>query len=251
MIRRVMRRRAALACVVTGACGFSAPRGAGPDGEVAPGDGGAIDDGLIAWYRMDQLVDAAEDATGHGHLGTCTSCPEVVPGRIGSGFRFGGNVRIDVASAADLRLTSGFTVALWLSFDVIPTSEYACAVNQLLSGTVFNTWQLCYRMSTKSWFFGTQTSSGFNALEKSESPVAGTWYHMAISWDGNIKQLWLNGSKIDEDTARGIVFDDEAIAIGADIDNNTHLHAFPGILDDVRIYNRALNEPEIMRLANP
>ena len=247
-----MRRRDALACVVIGACGFSSPRGAGPDGAVAPGDGAALDDGLIAWYRMDQLVaDAAEDATGHGHRGTCTSCPAVVPGRIGSGFRFGGNARIDVASAADLRLTSGFTVALWLSFDVIPSYEYACAVNKLLSGTVFNTWQLCYRMSNKSWFFGTQTTSGFNALEQSASPAAGTWYHVAISWDGNIKQLWLNASRIDESDARGIVFDDEAITIGADIDNGAHRNAFPGILDDVRIYNRALSELEIMRLATP
>lgn len=258
MIRRAMRRRVALPCLVLGACGFSAPGALDPAGDDAPGDdapagGDTLDDGLIAWYPMDRLAGSTvEDATGRGHTGTCATCPAVVPGRLGSGFRFGGpNARIDVPSMADLRLTSGFTVALWLSFDAPPASEYSCTANKLLNGTVYNTWQLCYRMSNQSWFFGTQTSSGFAALEEPAPPAAGTWHHLAIWWDGDRKQIWLNGAKIDEATVRGVVFDDAPITIGADIDNNAHRHGFPGILDEIRIYDRPLTGSEIARLASP
>src|SRR3569833_547225 len=151
--------------VLLGACGFTpatssiardappvvldAPADAAPDAQPAT---------LIAYYPMDELP--MVDATGHGHDGTCTACPNSVgSGQVAKAFSFN-NARVDVASAADLRTETG-TIAAWVVFDATPLAgQYACpfgvVYDTIPSG---NTWQLCLRDSPQ-WAVFMQTKSG-------------------------------------------------------------------------------------------
>src|SRR3978361_1437589 len=98
--------RAAAFCVLAG-CGFAPVPGAiARDAVVAGGDAppDAVPDAqpasLIAYYPMDSLP--MMDATGHGHDGTCTSCPgSVGSGQVAKAYSFN-NDRVDVPSAPDL-----------------------------------------------------------------------------------------------------------------------------------------------------
>ena len=151
--------------VLLGACGFtpatsSIARDAPPMVLDAPADAApdAQPANLIAYYPMDELP--MVDATGHGHDGTCTACPNSVgSGQVAKAFSFN-NARVDVASAADLRTETG-TIAAWVVFDATPSAgQYACPF-----GVVYttipngNTWQLCLRDSTQ-WAVFMQTQSG-------------------------------------------------------------------------------------------
>jgi hypothetical protein len=70
------------------------------------------------------------------------------------------------------------------------------------------------------------------------------WNHFALTWDGATKRLVLNGTEIKRGAASS-VFDDDAMLIGADREDGVLSEGFVGQLDELRIYDRALTDPEI------
>jgi hypothetical protein len=78
-----------------------------------------------------------------------------------------------------------------------------------------------------------------------------TWYHVALTWEGGNYAVYVNG----EEKANGSYTGLDALNTVADIgnDGNTdgRTEAFNGLLDDVRIYDRALSADEMSQLASP
>jgi hypothetical protein len=211
--------------------------------------------GLVAWYPMGSLAnDATPDATGHGHDGICSTtggtCPMIVAGRIGAALRFDGtNDHFTVAIAPDLDTTLGFTVAAWIWIDA-PPSAYSCFVNKVIGTGGNDSWSACVTPGTQI-FFGTNltgTDAGDALLTPQSSVPINSWHHVAIRWDGALKSVSLDGIEKAGDQA-ATAFDDNPILIGYDLDNGAPVAPFAGILDEVRIYNRALTQAEITLLA--
>jgi len=259
-----MRAVVLASCCVLGACGFSISSGvapeagaddsppldatSNPDGD-APADANLVTMGLVAWYKMDSLS-PIEDSSGHGHTGTCTSCPDLVPGKIGSGFEFNGvSELVTVASTAELNTTAGFTVAFWVQFDMLPGNSYSCPVSKVFGAGNANSWQLCYEAAQTAWMFGAQTTSGFTFLRRTPGPATDVWIHSAITYDGSTRRIWLNGASVIDQSGAAIMFDTMPIAIGADLEAGQPGSQFRGIVDDVRIYNRVLTAAELTLLA--
>ena len=71
------------------------------------------------------------------------------------------------------------------------------------------------------------------------------WDHIAATFDGNTRALWLNGHLLVSDTPFGHNVAANNFAVGKTVGNEY----FSGQLDDVRIYNRALSLGEIQSLA--
>jgi len=70
--------------------------------------------------------------------------------------------------------------------------------------------------------------------------------HVAATYDGTNMKLYINGTQEGEDFPFGnIVPNDVGVGIGADHLGN---RKFKGVIDDVRIYNRALSSVEIQDL---
>lgn len=78
----------------------------------------------------------------------------------------------------------------------------------------------------------------------------GTWIHAAIRWDGVTKALFLDGQLSSAHAAaeRTLLVGD--VVLGADQAFGSQISPFPGLVDDVRIYDAALTDDEIQRLAN-
>jgi len=101
-----------------------------------------------------------------------------------------------------------------------------------------------------TWHFANNLFSGTVTTPppalSSTIPVIGTWYHVAASVDATIfGQIWINGileaSGTSADTATGTT-----LSIGT---TNGFPRAYTnGILDDVRIYNRVLNDDEVQTI---
>ena len=74
-----------------------------------------------------------------------------------------------------------------------------------------------------------------------------TWTHVAFSYDGNYLKLYLNGvlDAVSKEVSGTINPAGTNLAIG---NNLSKTRGFKGIIDEVRIYNRALNAAEIKRL---
>ncbi|MHC4510441.1 MAG: LamG-like jellyroll fold domain-containing protein, partial [Planctomycetota bacterium] len=76
-----------------------------------------------------------------------------------------------------------------------------------------------------------------------------TWYHIALTWDGGNYVVYVNG----QEAAAGTYTDLTQLNAVADIanDGNTtgRTEGFAGLLDEVRVYDRALSYAEIAGLA--
>ena len=78
--------------------------------------------------------------------------------------------------------------------------------------------------------------------------ILDSWLHLAITWDGETKQVWIDGIGGAQQRAPIDIAADPVI-IGGDLDGGTALVRFNGLIDDVRIYDRPLDADEISRLA--
>jgi hypothetical protein len=210
--------------------------------ESVPAD--APQPGLLAWYTMDSLdINALADTTGNGHTGLCASpsCPTSTAGRIGNALHFDGSQDIiRVASAADLNVIGPFTVMAWVRLDML-ASDYACAVNKVLGTS--NAWQICIS-STGKPMFGTE---GESLMSTTAIPIQ-QWHHLAGRWDGTTKQLLIDGLERDA-SLMSPTFGSGEVLIGADVDS-AFTAGFPGSIDDVRIYGRAVTSQEILVIAS-
>ena len=83
------------------------------------------------------------------------------------------------------------------------------------------------------------------------SSVAGIWSNVSFTYDGIVGRIYLNGTLVSEHnwnnaTPGSLYHSDCLIKIGVGSYNNY----FQGKIDDIRIYNRALSETEILELYN-
>src|SRR5262249_8158535 len=82
-------------------------------------------------------------------------------------------------------------------------------------------------------------------------PGAGLWYHVAGVYDGASLILYVNGVFQASVAHSGAWAAGGTTAIGRGKYNGGITDFFPGLIDDVRLYSRALTGAEIARLAIP
>jgi hypothetical protein len=210
----------------------------------------AGDPSLVAWYKMDALPsNTAPDSSGNGHDGTCTSCPATIAAHIGNGYQFQ-DQRIDVPATTGLRTMPALTVAFWLRVDA-DNGSYRCAVQKGYGTGSSNSWQMCVTDASQLYFGSDSGGLGDSLFATNTVPV-GQWHHLAITWDGSTKNIWYDAALVASSLGHTVAFDDRPVTLGADIDDpvtGTNVAPFVGVLDDVRIYNRALGSAEIAVLA--
>ena len=200
--------------------------------------------GLVAYWKCDEGEgDVVFDETGH-HDGIlkCTggSCelPRWVQGRIGLGILIheGGFIRIP--NDPELNFATSFTIAVWLKPIDLTTSRYFVWKLKGNTGYVFHLRSNPVGKVTVEVGEGTKkvgfTSHG--ALPLNE------WSHLAITFDGEYMRLYINGA---HDSSRAfpnlkIATNDRPLDFGFATGQG-----YRGILDEVRIYDRALSKAEI------
>ncbi|MHC4157646.1 MAG: LamG-like jellyroll fold domain-containing protein [Planctomycetota bacterium] len=77
--------------------------------------------------------------------------------------------------------------------------------------------------------------------------TAGTWQHVAVTWDGSTGVFYVNDINAGQDTSSGDL-PDLASPVTIGYKHYGSRRYFNGLIDDVRIYNRALSAGEIRQL---
>ncbi len=71
------------------------------------------------------------------------------------------------------------------------------------------------------------------------------WYYIATTYDGTHK-LYVNGQLVAQNRVnKSLIYETMPVYVGA---NTPSAELFDGIIDEVRIYNRALSDSEIKAL---
>jgi concanavalin A-like lectin/glucanase superfamily protein len=217
------------------------------DGElvtaVAPDDAG-----LVAYYPLDG---DASDAVG-GHDGTISGTPDFVAGYDGQAIDLASNATvaqyITVAYAEDLALNS-FTAAAWVNVKDLD------ALRGIL-GTRFNS-DNTFDFKVSSTFVHGDIGDGsawLNTALDIDAAHGGvisvdTWHHIAYAIDAaaGTAEVYLDGvlgATLNFTGTPLLMKSDQELRIG----NCSGVEYMNGMIDEVRIYNRALSAAEVAGL---
>ena len=87
--------------------------------------------------------------------------------------------------------------------------------------------------------------SGYQGRDGRHRAAAGTWTHLAETYDGSSVRLYVNGTPVSTTAAAGSMVSSTApLEIGG---NTIWGEYFSGLIDEVRVYNRALSAAEIQQ----
>jgi Concanavalin A-like lectin/glucanases superfamily len=222
------------------------------DADEQPADADVPDDGLLAAYEFDEPSDEAfADESGNGHAAVCVQgCPALADDRDGTGSaaRFGEGSFLQIDGDVAFVTIEGLTVAAWVNLQTQPALERSCAVCKPLGTGVLDSWTIQIE-GTRLPAFYSATGIEEDFLVGKESVAINVWTHLAITWDGASKKLWMNGRVVGESEA-AFELDQGPVIIGGDFDIGEFRFPFDGLIDEVRIYDRPLAPEEIAQLAD-
>jgi Concanavalin A-like lectin/glucanases superfamily len=105
---------------------------------------------------------------------------------------------------------------------------------------------------TFSAIYGDDNPQGSGAGAWADSVIikTGTWYYLAYTYDGNTAKFYVNG-QLKDSVNKQVPFTPNTndLFIGKH-ENPPFPYYFNGVIDELRIYNRALNSEAVMALSN-
>ena len=103
-------------------------------------------------------------------------------------------------------------------------------------------------------YFSLLREDGNYVSVSTKPPSLQTWHHIAATWDGYYLKLYVDASKVDECQFSGkIAYDNRPVYIGSHDPDGDYIPEWGwyGLIDDVAIFNRALDENEIRFINDP
>ena len=209
--------------------------------------------GLIGWWQAEGNY---VDSVGGNNL-TPDSGVTFAPGRFGQAFHFDGvSGSAYCTGAAALNGWTQFTLEAWINLDItndVPggspgrgiISRVGNAVNHSLNygyqfGTFNNSAALFCQFNANG-----QNWPAYQTVAAFPQPlVTGVWYHVAATYDHNATVLYFNGSPLVTNVVGPVTIATSTSSFRISKDDNGNV-PFPGRIDDVRIYNRALTAAEV------
>jgi len=205
--------------------------------------------GLVAWYKLDGN---AQDSSGNGNNGTPNGSPTYVADRLGEP-----NCALDFASRWDnvlvqdspsLKLGTHLTLAAWIR----PKSLHIARIVNKWEGQpggVGGAYNLGTDRGNEIWFELADGAGGHEAVIARVDPseFLNTWHHIAGVYDGSRMRLFIDGVDVaSKNYSATPNRADIPLYIGT---GDGEAYTFNGIIDDVRIYDRTLDDAEIRALA--
>jgi hypothetical protein len=190
--------------------------------------------GLVAHYKFDEGQGiVAHDASGGRNDGSIVEAV-YVPGKKGYSLKFDGKrAFIKGGRGQSFSLTNQITVEAWINPERPSTGESGIVG---CGSSYDSSWGITYSESSRCYFYLSAGANNCSAELTSES-----WHYIAATFDGTKMLLYIDGKEV---ASKAI--DLKQINSGDDllIGKNGAVH-FNGMIDNVRIHNRALSADAI------
>jgi hypothetical protein len=222
-----------------------------------------LTDGLVGhWSFNGQNMDwgqasaEARDSGGGGNHGNVTNFDKnsVRPGIVGQALSFNLNTAdsVDLPGAILNGIGANGSIALWFKLDRQRSNSSTAQefLYESEENAIRNQLRLYWEPNEGQLQCGKNYSNILNVVESVFSVQVvwnvNTWYHLVCVWNGTTMRIYVNGS---QDNSAGVTSGLNSTANVAKIGNHRlDSVSLGGIIDEFRIYNRALSAAEIAQL---
>ena len=197
---------------------------------------------LVAYYPFDGN---AQDASGNGNDGEIIGTASYIDGKYGDALALDGDGYVEMQTSdslhGDLFKTDPFTLAVWVYRE---TGVYEHVWRSMPTESGHNTLFIFPDEGIISWRGFVDRVWSWDNLCETDPGVfeTDTWFHIAVTNDGEKFRIYANGEKVAETDFQETDGGNAIYRIG---DFNKHL-----IVDDYAVFSKALNEDEINLIMN-
>jgi len=166
--------------------------------------------------------------------------------RFGEALDFDGtDDKVTVTDADSLSVTNQITISCWIKGDTLANDAWNVPLSKggTSSGAEEYTFMIALNRLRLELYIGAMVAIDIYPTTPFSN---GTWYHIVATYDGANMKLYVDGKLIGQQAQTGNLAQTAwDLLIGIRRDNS---NPFDGIIDEVRIYNRALSVEEIQSL---
>ena len=201
-------------------------------------------DGLVVYLPFDEGTGkTAEDASGNKNHGTLEGPLKWENGKFGKALRFktGDGTWVKVESNKQMNVNE-FTFMAWVNIEdwvggtrqIVGKSVHGGCAGRVQYGLFSEAGSMKLRLA------GEDGQVDINA----KPPATKEWVHIACSNDGKEGKIFYDGEEVAKGNPQGkLKVNDDPWAIGQDCERLNYIPT--GLIDEVRLWNRALSEKEI------
>jgi hypothetical protein len=212
------------------------------------------DTNLVGWWKFDDGNGTTAVDSAGGHNGTLINGPTWTTGQIGGGLKFDGiNDYVEVPNNASLE-PGYITLSAWIRPDILSRDMVLIGKSNYSNATA-EQYDLAIKPSGIPYSSIKRNSScaigqGWKGVFSTHPLTIGQWCLVTSTWDGSVFKLYINGELTDSNSnvPAGFIDSCPGGTLRFGIWWSKDLCAFQGVMDDVRIYNRALSADEVLQL---
>jgi RNA polymerase sigma-70 factor (ECF subfamily) len=195
-----------------------------------------IDPDLMVYWKLDDgHGQVAADSSGNNFSGTLLDSPVWTSGKLGGALDFNGKGQVRVTN---MKLqNNAITLAAWVyHHDFVSGEQRYVTVDDL---AVIR----CEGVDRRLCFF-IRIDGAVKSLQIERALSEATWHHVVGTWDGVEQRLYLDGALVANQGITG--------SLGSHAGLVTQIsdpkEPMVGMIDEARVYNRALSEQDIRLL---
>ncbi len=201
----------------------------------------------MGYWTMDNTDIAGTtiaDLSYFGNDGSIVNAPASIQGKVNEALDFSPDDKyIQIDTSNNLNIQMNITLSAWIKWNGTNANE----PEQVIIGRG-DDWRFGVNNSGQLQFYAPHTSdttytAGWIQAAIGDAIPIDEWTHVAFTYDGRISKLYINATEVANEQANGVIgtsFD--KIFIGA---QNTTTLSFNGSIDEVKIFNYALDQKGI------
>ncbi len=187
----------------------------------------------------------AVDWSGHGGHGTLVNGPQWADGFYGGALSFTtGGQYVNCGTAAAEDVIGDFTLAAWIKMAPANSGRYMGIAGKL--NTTYQGFGIVRHSSDvlRMWVGDGSTDLAKSAVSSDVTYTDSDWHHVAAVHEGTANWLFVDGRKQGGTTNVTLAPSADFFHIGRQYSNSDDRY-FSGLIDDVRVYSKAMAEAEI------
>ncbi|MBD2594380.1 hypothetical protein H6G74_08555 [Nostoc spongiaeforme FACHB-130] len=204
-----------------------------------------IKQGLVAHYPFNGNADDSSGNGLHGSVYGATLTKDRF-GNSNSAYQFDGiDDYIEIPHNDLLNLTDNFTISLWINQPEDNSLKGYRLIDKTTAGVNDG-----YNFDTYDGSTGRRLrlTGGKQNVSAHTAYSLNEWHHVAVVFSKGVSTFYLDGNLDGSGQHHSETVSTNSLTLKIGAAHNSHTEFFKGVIDDVRIYNRALSEVDIQEL---